>query len=70
MFVGDEFKKSKMALAILCKALPKKSVEDALIYLYKECKVRQYISDVHSKSITSICMFSALHIGVARRKML
>ncbi len=37
---GDCCKDEKVALTVLCKVLPKKSVNDAVVYLYLECKVR------------------------------
>ena len=37
MYIGDQ---EKVALSVLCKALLKKSVENAIVYIYEECKVK------------------------------
>ena len=37
-FIGDECKE-KVALAILCKFLPKKTLENVSIFIYEECQV-------------------------------
>lgn len=38
-YLGDECKEEKIALAILCKILPKKMQEKASLFVYEECQV-------------------------------
>lgn len=37
--LGDECKEEKIALAILCRILPKKMQEKASLFVYEECQV-------------------------------
>ena len=51
---GDDLKDEKVALIVLCKALSRKWNDNAILYIYQECKVKCLSQYLRCCLITSI----------------
>ena len=54
MPAGDDLKDEKVALIVLCKALSRKGNDNAILYIYQECKVKYLSQYLRCCLITSI----------------
>ena len=59
IYAGDDLKDEKVALVVLCKALSRKGNDNAILYIYEECKVKCMCS-VHIPCIYSLASFPGL----------